>query len=79
MQAARTSSNRLGRVAYALSFACFLVYVLNVVAGKATVALGWRAPWRFGDVAEFVIVVACVVCFVVGIVRTEARSVEDGH
>lgn len=55
----------------ALSGACFLVYAWNVLAGRAAISLKWTLP-RMGDVPEFLVVLACVTFFVVGLIAGEA-------
>lgn len=66
-----------GRLPMAASLACFVVYAVNVLLGKAAVAFKWNVQWRLNDVSEFLIVVACVAFFVIGILARETPSAED--
>ncbi len=78
MIAERAAAANRGRLPMAASLVCFVVYAVNVLLGKAAVALKWNVQWRLDDVSEFLVVVACVAFFVIGILARERSSAEDG-
>lgn len=61
------------RWAMSLALGCFLIYVLNVLIGRAAVTFHWAVP-RLGDVAEFLVVLAAVTFFVVALIADEVTS-----
>lgn len=73
MAHAPNAAPRLARWAMALSLACLAAYAFNVLAGKAAISLKWTLP-RMGDIAEFLVVLACVTFFVVGLIAGEAAE-----
>ena len=78
MIARSAAATKRGYLAMAASLACFVVYAVNVLLGKAAVAFHWNVPWRLDDVSEFLIVIACVAFFVIGILARETPSTGDG-
>jgi surface polysaccharide O-acyltransferase-like enzyme len=69
----QTSARNPGRTAYMLSASLLCAYGLNVLAGMAIIKLGWTLP-HAGDVAEFLVVFAAMVLFVIGVLRNEQRG-----
>ena len=67
------------RRAYAVSLVLFVVYVVNVLAGKAASLAGIVLPWRLGDVGEFLVVLAMAVVFVAGLMLSEDASGTETH
>jgi hypothetical protein len=65
---------RSARGAYAVSLVLFVVYVVDVLAGKAASLAGIVPPWRLGDVGEFLVVLAMAVTFVAGLILSEGSS-----
>lgn len=65
---------RPARRAYAVSLVLFVVYAVNVLAGKAASLAGVVLPWRLGDVGEFLVVLAMAIVFVVGLMLSEDPS-----
>jgi hypothetical protein len=57
-----------------------LLYAVDVVVGKIAEKFAIALPFRLGDVGEFLVVLAGVVCFVVGMLmqtqETGERRVE---
>ena len=68
---ASTSNPR--RTAFLLATLLLCAYALNVLAGKGNTAFGWSLP-HANDVTEFLLVLAAMVCFVTGLLRTEAAG-----
>ena len=63
------------------AFICFrvaasllIIYVVDVLVGKAASLLQFSVPWRLGNIGEFVVVLAAVIFFVAGVLVIEARS-----
>lgn len=73
MELSRASDHRLVRWAMTLSRICLVFYALNVLLGKGAITFKWTVP-RLGDVAEFLLVLASVTFFVVGLIAGEAAS-----
>jgi len=63
-----------GRVTGAISFICIVLFVSNVLAGKAVVSFGWEAPILLGNAAEFLLLLVGVVFFVITTLQLEARD-----
>ena len=72
-----TAAAKRGRLPMAASLVCFVVYASNVLLGKAAMALRWNVQWRLSDATEFLIVVACVACFVIGLLARETPAAQD--
>ncbi len=62
----------IGRLAFAASIVLSGLFVLNVLVGKISILLGATTPVHAGDVAEFLVLLAAVVCFVVAALDREA-------
>ncbi len=80
MAADRTGSQqeRRGRIALILAGTLFAMFVANATAGKVSLLLGAAMPVHVGNVAEFLLLVLAVACFVVAILEKErARSRSD--
>ena len=72
---AELRKERRGRAALIASGTAFGLFCANVIAGKASMLMGAAIPWHIGNVAEFVLLVLAVICFVVAILEKErARS-----
>jgi hypothetical protein len=73
MAADRTGSRREGRgsIALILAGAAFAVFAANVIAGKVSLLLGVSTPLHVGNVAEFLLLVFAVICFVVAVLEKE--------
>ena len=69
----QTSARNSGRTAYLVSASLLSVYALNVLAGKAIAKFGWPLP-HAGDVTEFVVVLAAMIFFVIGLMRNEQAT-----
>lgn len=61
-----------GRLAKWGAILFFGLYVLNVLVGKVSVMAGATTPVHSGDVAEFLILLAAIICFVIAALNKEA-------
>ncbi|MEP7064111.1 MAG: hypothetical protein ABI881_17105 [Betaproteobacteria bacterium] len=61
------------RVAFTAASVLLLLYAANVALRIAQIKFG-AATWSIGDVGEFLLVLAGMVCFVAGLLILEARS-----
>lgn len=68
----------LERRMFAASALTLGAYALYVLAGKAASLLKLSLPWVLGDVGEFLIVLAAMVLFVIGLMLREARELPQG-
>jgi hypothetical protein len=66
-------TTRATRWLYGLAAALLVFYALNVALRIAAVKFG-AAPWRLGDVGEFLLVLAGMACFVAGLMVDEERQ-----
>jgi hypothetical protein len=62
------------RVCFRVAATLLILYVFDVLVGKAAVLLQFSVPWRLGNVGEFVVVLAAVIFFVAGVLVIEARN-----
>ena len=74
MHSATAPAPRAARRAYAVSLLLFIVYTIDVLAGKAASLAGSRLEWRLGDLGEFLVVLAMAVAFVAGLMLSEDPS-----
>lgn len=63
---------RWARRTLALFLIAFSVFVVNVLLGKAEVALGWNIPYRFSDVGAFLSLFAAAGFFTIAALTREA-------
>lgn len=63
-----------GAKALAASAALFILYFINVVVGKASLLMGAIQPLHAGDLTEFLVLLAAVVCFVVAALQRETEA-----
>ena len=61
-----------GRLAFRGALLFFSLYVLNVLVGKVSVMAGATTPVHAGDVPEFLILLAAIICFVIAALGREA-------
>ncbi|MCP4764686.1 MAG: hypothetical protein GY875_00255 [Gammaproteobacteria bacterium] len=52
----------------------FALYCLNVALGKLAIGSGEKALFSLGDVGEFLVLFAAVLCFVVTMLEREAQA-----
>ena len=62
------------RVCFRVAATLLILYVVDVLVGKAAVLLQFSVPWRLGNIGEFVVVLAAVIFFVAGVLVIEARN-----
>ena len=62
------------RICFRVAASLLIIYVVDVLVGKAAVLLQFSVPWRLGNIGEFVVVLAAVIFFVAGVLVIEARS-----
>ena len=61
-----------GRLAFRAAVLFFSLYVLNVLVGKVSVVAGATVPLHAGDVPEFLVLLAAIICFVIAALDREA-------
>ena len=66
------SPGAIGRMAFCASIVLFSLFVANVLVGKISILVGATTPVHAGDVAEFLVLLAAVICFVVAALDREA-------
>ena len=52
----------------------FILFIANILLGKAALAPDFETPLKLGDVGEFLVLFATVICFIAGVLRREAYS-----
>ncbi len=52
----------------------FGLFLLNILLGKAALLFDMKPILTVGDVGEFIILLAAVICFVIEALRREARQ-----
>ncbi len=60
----------------------FIVFVANILLGKAALSPDFQAPFSLSDVGEFLLLFGTVICFIVGVLRRETErdsSLENGQ
>ena len=51
----------------------FIVFVANIVLGKAALSPDFQAPFSLSDVGEFLLLFGAVICFIAGVLCREAE------
>ena len=60
----------------------FIVFVANIVLGKAALSPDFQAPFSLSDVGEFLLLFVAVICFIAGVLCREAErdnTLENGQ
>ncbi len=52
----------------------FGLFVLDVLLGKAALSFGFEPILKLGDVGEFLMLLAAVICFMIEALRCEAQQ-----
>ena len=52
----------------------FMLFIANILLGKAALAPDVENPLKLGDVGEFLVLFAAVICFVTGVLRRETYA-----
>lgn len=65
---------RAGRTSGLTALLLFVLYLANVLQGKARLLFDWQPLFQLGDTMEFLLLLACAVCFTVSILRREAQT-----
>jgi hypothetical protein len=52
----------------------FGLFVLDVLLGKAALAYGFEPILKLGDVGEFLMLLAAVICFMIEALRCESKQ-----
>jgi len=68
-----TDSTKGARVAITLAVVFFGLYIANVLIGKATIVYGWKI-FHFGNVGEFLIMLAASIAFIAAALIREAAA-----
>jgi hypothetical protein len=66
-----TDSTNGARIAIILATIFFGLYIANVLIGKATIVYGWKI-FHFGNVGEFLIMLAASIAFIVAAITRES-------
>jgi len=67
-------SKKIGHWWLVSSALLFGLYCLNVVVGKIALVSNSKPLFAMGDVGEFVVLFAAVICFVVTMLEREAQT-----
>ena len=67
-------SKKLGRWWLICSGLLFGFYCLNVAVGKIALASGEQPIFSIGDVGEFLVLFAAVICFMITALERESQS-----
>lgn len=67
------SSPPAALICFRVAASLLIIYVVDVLVGKAASLLQFSVPWRLDNVGEFVVVLAAVIFFVAGVLVIEAR------
>ena len=51
----------------------FGLFLLNVLLGKAALLFEFEPPVQIGDVGEFMVLFAAIICFVIEVLRRESQ------
>ena len=68
--------NRVDMLFLFATGALFLLFVLNVLLGKAALLFEFEPFLQIGDVGEFLLLLAAVICFVIEILRRERQEAD---
>ena len=74
MASSSTAHSPAARVCFRVATTLLILYIVDVLVGKAAVLLQFSVPWRLGNIGEFVVVLAAVIFFVAGVLVIEARN-----
>ncbi len=67
------------RLVMPVFYVCFVVFVINILLGKATITFGWVGLPLLGDVAEFLLLLFTMIVFVIAaLLRERAGAKRDG-
>ena len=55
----------------------FLLFLLNIFLGKAALVFNMEPIFTVGDVGEFLILLAAVICFMIEVLRLESQKSGD--
>ncbi|MDH3230631.1 MAG: hypothetical protein OEN55_12645 [Alphaproteobacteria bacterium] len=75
--ARRRSAGRRGSWYLTVFFVLFGLFTLNVLLGKAVIQFGWDAPFRLGDVPEFLLLLVAAVFLMLAALRRERDQSGD--
>ncbi len=64
----------IGRLAFRASILFFGLFVLNILVGRVSIMVGATTPVHAGDVAEFLVLLAAIICFVIAALDREAAQ-----
>lgn len=71
MTGERAGARTGGRIALAVFFVCFSVFVVNVLLGKLSIVFGWQRVPLLSDVAEFLLLLIGVTVFMIATLQLE--------
>lgn len=58
-----------------MSVGLFVLFAVNILAGKAEIAFDWQAPFLLSDVAEYLLLLTTALFFTLGALTREANTV----
>lgn len=67
---------RCGRWLLGAFYVVFGSFLANVLAGKAQILFGWRAPFLFNDVSEYLTLLASALLFTLVTLLRESERVD---
>ncbi len=59
--------------------ALFVVFVANILLGKAALSPDFQAPFLLSDVQEFLLLFGAIICFIAGVLCREAERESSNH
>jgi branched-subunit amino acid transport protein len=68
-----TKYQRWGRFCQWTFLLLFALFVLNILVGKAEITFEWKAPFLLSDVAEYLLLMATALFFILGALAREAH------
>ena len=68
-----TKIQRWGRFCQWTFAVLFVLFVLNILMGKAEIAFEWQAPFLLSDVAEYLLLMTTALFFILGALAREAH------
>jgi|SaaInl7_200m_RNA_FD_contig_51_694630_length_1679_multi_16_in_0_out_0_3 hypothetical protein len=61
----RRAGSRHGTTSIVLFGILFAIFIVNILLGKAEVAFGWKVPFLFSDVGEYLVLLFAALLFTV--------------
>lgn len=68
-----TKYQRWGRFCQRTFLVLSVLFVINILAGKAEITFEWQAPFLLSDVAEYLLLMATALFFILAALAREAH------